>query len=211
MEFTPTKYTLMNCADGRTFEDKGWTLADPESTTPSLVRAVYENKEYNPRTDLDGFYRYADWLPVRRTLAGSCAPVTYRSERLAAELGLDNLYITVSGYWPEKGARMETCSFKETEAYSVCARLPEDNDKILVVASAGNTARAFAKVCSDNNIPLLLSIPEDNISALWFKKPLNDCVKIIASPKGSDYFDAIALSDIAFTSALACSNPFNDT
>ncbi|MBQ8810240.1 MAG: cysteate synthase [Bacteroidales bacterium] len=192
----------MNCADGRTFEDMGWTLADPESSTPSLVRAVYETKEYNPRADLDGFYRYADWLPVRRTLAGSCAPVTYKSEKLAAELGLNNLYITVSGYCPEKGARMETCSFKETEAYSVCARLPEDNEKVLVVASAGNTARAFAKVCSDNNIPLLLSIPEDNINALWFKKPLNDCVKIIASPKGSDYFDAIALSDIACKSSM---------
>lgn len=202
MTFKPTKYTLMNCADGRTFEDKGWTLADPESSTPSLVRAVYEIKEYNPRTDLDGFYRYADWLPVRRTLAGSCAPVTYKSEKLAAELGVNNLYITISGYCPEKGARMETCSFKETEAYSVCARLPEDNDKILVVASAGNTARAFAKVCSDNNIPLLISIPEDNIDALWFKKPLNDCVKIIASPKGSDYFDAIALSDIACKSSM---------
>lgn len=202
MTFKPTKYTLMNCADGRTFEDKGWTLADQESSTPSLVRAVYETKEYNPRADLDGFYRYADWLPVRRTLAGSCAPVTYKSEKLAAELGLNNLYITVSGYCPEKGARMETCSFKETEAYSVCARLPEDNEKVLVVASAGNTARAFAKVCSDNNIPLLLSIPEDNINALWFKKPLNDCVKIIASPKGSDYFDAIALSDIACKSSM---------
>lgn len=201
MTFKPTKYTLMNCADGRTFEDKGWTLADPESEVPSLVRAVYEKKEYNPRTDLDGFYRYADWLPIRRTLAGSSAPVTYKSERLAEELGLSNLYITVSGYWPERGAAMETCSFKETEAYSVCARLPEANDKVLVVASAGNTARAFAKVCSDNNIPLLLSIPEDNISALWFKKPLNDCVKIIASPKGSDYFDAIALSDIACKSS----------
>lgn len=202
MTFKPTKYTLMNCADGRTFEDKGWTLADQESSTPSLVRAVYETKEYYPRADLDGFYRYADWLPVRRTLAGSCAPVTYKSEKLAAELGLNNLYITVSGYCPEKGARMETCSFKETEAYSVCARLPEDNEKVLVVASAGNTARAFAKVCSDNNIPLLLSIPEDNINALWFKKPLNDCVKIIASPKGSDYFDAIALSDIACKSSM---------
>lgn len=202
MTFKPTKYTLMNCADSRTFEDKGWTLADPESSTPSLVRAVYETKEYNPRADLDGFYRYADWLPVRRTLAGSCAPVTYKSEKLAAELGLNNLYITVSGYCPEKGARMETCSFKETEAYSVCARLPEDNEMVLVVASAGNTARAFAKVCSDNNIPLLLSIPEDNINALWFKKPLNDCVKIIASPKGSDYFDAIALSDIACKSSM---------
>lgn len=202
MTFKPTKYNLLCCATGRRFEDAGWTLADSECTCPSLVRAEYENKQYNPRTDLDGFYRFADWLPVRRTLEGSCAPVTYKSEGLAKELGLENLYITFSGYYPKIGAKMMTCSFKETEAYSVCGRLLEDNKKILVVASAGNTARAFAKVCSDNNIPLLLSIPLDNINALWFDKPLNECVKIIASPKGSDYFDAIALSDIACKSDM---------
>lgn len=202
MSFTPTKYNLLCCATGRRFEDAGWSLADPECSCPSLVRAEYEKKQYNPRTELDGFYRFADWLPVRRTLAGSCAPVTYKSEGLARELGLNNLYVTFSGYYPKIGAKMMTCSFKETEAYSVCARIPEDNKRILVVASAGNTARAFAKVCSDNNIPLLLSIPEDNINALWFDKPLNDCVKIIASPKGSDYFDAIALSDIACRSDM---------
>ncbi|MBE6230743.1 MAG: cysteate synthase [Bacteroidales bacterium] len=195
MTFKPTKYTLKCCSTGHLFEDAGWSLADPECNCPSLVRAEYAQKKFNPRKDLDGFYRYADWLPVRRTLEKSCAPVTYRSEALASHLGLENLYITFSGYWPEKGARMETASFKETEAYSVCARLPEDNRKIMVVASAGNTARAFAKVCSDNNIPVLISIPADNIDALWFTKPLNDCVKIIASPAGSDYFDAIALSD----------------
>ena len=202
MTFKPTKYNLICCATGRRFDDAGWSLADSECSCPSLVRAEYENKQYNPRTDLDGFYRYADWLPIRRTLAGSCAPVTYKSEKLAERLGLNNLYITISGYYPEKGATMETCSFKETEAYSVCGRLPEENKKVLVVASAGNTARAFAKVCSDNNIPLLLSIPLDNINALWFDKPLNDCVKIISSPKGSDYFDAIALSDIACKSDM---------
>lgn len=195
MSFNPTKYDLLCCSTGHRFEDSGWTLADPECNCPSLVRADYENKKFNPRTDLDGFYRYADWLPIRRTLENSCPPITYKSEALAAHLGLNNLYVTFSGYFPRIGARMETCSFKETEAYSVCARLSEDNDKVMVVASAGNTARAFAKVCSDNNIPLLISIPEDNINALWFTKPLNDCVKIIASPKGSDYFDAIALGD----------------
>ena len=200
MTFKPTKYTLICCSTGHRFEDEGWSLADPQCNCPSLVRAEYESRQYNPRNDLDGFYRYADWLPIRRTLKGSCPPVTYLSKGLAKELGLNNLYITFSGYFPEIGAKMETCSFKETEAYSVCARLPEDNDKVLVVASAGNTARAFAKVCSDNNIPLVISIPEDNIGALWFKKPLNDCVKIIASPKGSDYFDAIALSEKVCTS-----------
>ena len=195
MTFKPTKYTLICCSTGHRFNDEGWSLADPQCNCPSLVRAEYEKKQYNPRTELDGFYRFADWLPIRRTLNGSCPPITYKSKALAEVLGLSNLYITFSGYFPEIGAKMETCSFKETEAYSVCARLPEDNKRILVVASAGNTARAFAKVCSDNNIPLVISIPEDNIGALWFKKPLNDCVKIIASPKGSDYFDAIALSD----------------
>ena len=195
MNFKPTKYNLICCSTGHRFEDTGWLLADSACDCPSLVRAEYEQKQFNPRPELDGFYRYADWLPVRRTLEHSCPPVTYKSEALANYLGLENLYITFSGYYPKIGARMETCSFKETEAYSVCGRLPEDNGRILVVASAGNTARAFAKVCSDNGIPLLLSIPEDNINALWFTKPLNDCVRIIASPKGSDYFDAIALSE----------------
>lgn len=195
MTFKPTNYSLMNCADGRVFEDSGWTLADPQGKTPSLVRAVYEKKEFELRNDLDGFYKFANWLPIKRTLANSSAPVTYKSKGLADYLKLDNLFITFSGYNPEIGAFMQTCSFKETEAYSVCARLPENEERILVVASAGNTARAFAKVCSDNGIRLLLSIPEDNINALWFARPLNDCVKIIAAPHGSDYFDAIALGD----------------
>ncbi len=195
MTFKPTKYALMNCGNGRKLEDAGWTLADPQSEGPALVRAVYENKRFEVRSDLDGFYRYANWLPIRRTLENSHVPVTYKSEGLAGYLGLSNLYITFSGWFPKIGAEMETCSFKETEAYSVCARIPEDNDRVIVVASAGNTARAFAHVCSDNNIPLVLSIPEDNIKAMWFRQPLNKCVKIIAAPKGSDYFDAIALGD----------------
>ena len=195
MEFKATGYTLVCFADKHKFEDSGWSLADPDCEKPSLIRAEYEEKQYTPREDLEGLYRYAGWLPVRRTLKGSCAPVTYKSTALASELGLENLYITFSGWWPKMGARMSTGSFKETEAYSVCGRLSPDNKRTLVVASAGNTARAFAKVCSENNIPLLISIPEDNINALWFTEPLNDCVKIIASPKGSDYFDAIALAD----------------
>lgn len=195
MKFTPTDYSLVCCADGHRFEDSGWVLADSLCGCPSLVRAEYACRQFHPREDLDGLYRYADWLPVKRILKGSAAPVTYKSEALGAELGLSNLYVTFSGWWPKRGAMMSTCSFKETEAYSVCGRLDSADKRILVVASAGNTARAFAKVCSDNDIPLLISVPEDNIGALWFREPLNDCVKLIASPKGSDYFDAIALSD----------------
>ena len=189
-------YKLMNVATGRIFEDQGWTLDDPQGEKPSLVRAIYEQKQLRVGDDRLGLYKYADWMPIQRTLENPSCPVTYKSEKLAKRLGLNNLYITFSGWWPAKGAKMTTCSFKETEAYSVCARLGEEQkDKVLVVASAGNTARAFAKVCSDNGIPLLLCVPQDNLNALWFDKPLNPCVKLFTTASGSDYFDAIQLSN----------------
>ena len=197
--FKATAYTLKCVATGREFEDTGWVLEDRECSEPSLVRAVYENKKLKLKGDDYGFYTFCDWLPVRRVLKGSAAPVTYRSEGLAKHLGLENLYITLNGYSPKHGANMTTCSFKETEAYSVCGRMG-DEKRVLVVASAGNTARAFAKVCSENNIPLLLSVPADNLSALWFEKPINPCVKLIACERGGDYADAIYLSDLVLKS-----------
>lgn len=199
-EFKPTQYTLQCVATGREFEDTGWVLDDKECKSPSLVRAIYAKKQIEVRDNSYGFYKFADWLPISRMLEGSSTPVTYRSKGLAEALGLENLYITFNGYNPAIGANMSTCSFKETEAYSVCGRIDPKNNKILVVASAGNTARAFAKVCSDNNIPLLLSVPADNLSALWFEKPLNPCVKLISCENGGDYFDAIHLSNLALKS-----------
>lgn len=189
-------YKLQSLATGAIFDDSGWVLDAPNETTPCLIRAIYPDKQLTLKGSEHGIYTFADWLPIFRTLEGSSAPVTYKSEGLASKLGLSNLYITICGYWPEKGALNMTCSFKETEAYTVCARLKPDNDKILIVASAGNTARAFAKVCSDNHIPLLLCVPEDCLDALWFDAPLNDCVKLAATKTGSDYFDAINLSNL---------------
>jgi cysteate synthase len=133
-------------------------------------------------------------MPIRRRLDGSSAPVTYKSEGLAKQLGLSRLYITFSGYWPERGCRMLTGTFKECEAFSVCARMPDYTESVLVVASAGNTARAFARVCSDNGIPLVIVIPEQNLEALWSIGPLSECVRVIAAGGDSDYADAIALS-----------------
>jgi cysteate synthase len=195
-QFKKTKYQLQSVKTGKVFDDAGWTLDAPGETDPTLVRAIYEKKQLTVGDNSLGIYKFADWLPVGRMLKGSSAPVTYKSEGLAAELGLKNLWITFSGYWPEKGANFKTCSFKETEAYSVCGRMTPEMNKVLVVASAGNTARAFAQVCSDNQIPLLICVPEDNINALWFDDPLNNCVKLICSQSGSDYFDAIHLSNI---------------
>jgi cysteate synthase len=200
MMINPTSYQLINVASCRKFSDTGWLLDDPIGEKASLIRAVYNKKQIFPKAHSYGIYKFADWLPVSRFLQGSCAPVTYKSIALAEYLNLENLYICFSGYFPEIGATMTTCSFKETEAYSVGGRITPEKDGVLVVASAGNTARAFAKVCSDNHIRLLLCVPEDNIDALWFEKPLNDCVKLICAQTGCDYFDAIHLSNIVVKS-----------
>lgn len=130
--FTPTVYTLKCVATDHEFEDAGWTLEYKQCSEPSLVRTVYAKKQLEVKDDSYGLYKFCDWLPIGRMLKGSAAPVTYRSEGLARHIGLDNLFITLNGYCPERGAAMTTCSFKETEAYSVCGRAADGEERILV-------------------------------------------------------------------------------
>ena len=77
-EFKPTKYTLKCVATGREFEDTGWLLEDRQSKSPSLIRTVYAKKQLEVRDDSYGLYKFCDWLPVRRILSGSSAPVSSR-------------------------------------------------------------------------------------------------------------------------------------
>jgi cysteate synthase len=195
MKTTSLHYQLESTHHGITFPDENWELESPQGD--ALITTRYKAKQLHLRPHLQGIYTYSDWLPVDRQLRGSAAPITYRADNLGRRLGLQNLFVTFSGYWLERGAGMKTGTFKECEAYTVCARPGRKPGKIMVVASAGNTARAFGKVCSDNNIPLLLCVPEDNIDALWDDHPWNDCVKLACTASGSDYFDAIRLSNIA--------------
>ncbi|MGH3249465.1 MAG: hypothetical protein ACRDOI_25135 [Trebonia sp.] len=67
----------------------------------------------------------------------------YPSEGIGAALGLSSLWIAFKGYWPERGALLETVTFKEYEALTVLGRVTGD-DGILTVASSGNTGAAFA-------------------------------------------------------------------
>ena len=194
--FSKTKYHLQSLCCSKQFEDQNWELSCPDNDGPALIRAIYDDKQLEIDDTLPGLYKFSSWLPVHKALKGSGAPVTFKSSALANELGLTNLYITFNGYWPEKGAFMETGTFKECEAYTVCARINGNSNGVMVVASAGNTARAFAKVCSENKIPLLICVPEDNLNALWFEGEIDSCVKLIAAESGGDYFDAIHLSNL---------------
>jgi len=170
-------------------------LQCPATHDPALLVAEYSKQRFEPDAAAEGIYRYRRWLPILHFLKGSSRTVTYRSERLSALTGLPNLWIAFNGYWPEKGANLETTTFKEFEAYGVLSRLSEAQEGVLVIASAGNTAAAFARACSLNQRTCLIIVPESGLGKMQFVEPLDPCVKLVALVGFTDYYDAIALSE----------------
>ncbi|MBC7085788.1 MAG: cysteate synthase [Methanomethylovorans sp.] len=159
----------------------------------ALLRTSYENPQIILR-NLPGIWKFYDWLPVKGIIKeGTGKTITYKSEAFAKEFCLSHLYIAFNGYWPEKNASMMTCTFKDLEAFPTVQRLHEKQDKnIMVVASAGNTARAFAHVCCITGQPLLLLVPQDSAHRIWTLHEDTSCVCLI-TVKG-DYYNAIELA-----------------
>lgn len=159
----------------------------------SFLRADYFEKRLELR-DQPGIGRFHSWLPVQEELTTDAGPITYKSEALARELGLSNLYIGFSGYWPEKGAFIKTCSFKELEAYPTMQLLKETGGKAIVLASAGNTGRAFAHVSALTGIDVYIVVPDSGVSKLWLPEEPTESIHLIRMSPGNDYTDAINLA-----------------
>jgi len=128
-------------------------------------------------------------------LARAARIVTYQSGGLSSILRLPNLWITFSGYWPERGATLETATFKELEVFGVLSRIPRYGFRALVVASAGNTAAAFARSSSENGVPCLIIVPASGMEKMRFAHRLSSSVKLICLTGGAAYSDAIALAE----------------
>ena len=185
---------LLRCVSDRSVQPAN-SLACPHDN--SLLRADYLARQIEPKS-LPGIWRFLDWLPVHGIIAeAKGAPVTYKSRGLAKELGLENLYISFNGYWPERGAKMPTCSFKDLEAAPTMQMLLESGEcPTLVVASAGNTARAFAHVSYLTGQPLVLFVPEKALARMWTTVPPRTGkgpVTLIAVQ--GDYYDAIQIAE----------------
>ncbi|MFJ2868860.1 cysteate synthase [Kitasatospora sp. NPDC087314] len=186
-------YRLVCSACGHHRADDGLTLGCTRPHEPGLWRTDYRTAEFIPDPTAGGVFRYRHWLPVRRTLAGTGRTAVYRSERLAAALGLDELWIAFNGYWPERGGDLTTGTFKELEAATVLGRIPEDAGT-LVVASAGNTGAAFAELCARHRVPVAIVVPACALPRLRTRTPDSPWVRLIAV-EGADYAEAIALGD----------------
>ena len=160
----------------------------------SLIRTKY----YAKRLTLRQAARHVEVLRLAacgRPYGLRGTTVTYRSEGLARELGID-LHVAFNGYWPEIGADMKTCSFKELEAPPTIVRAREHGGRAMVLASAGNTARAFAYLSTLTGFPLIIVVPEKNADRLWIpgREP-GPSVKLITLAGDCDYTDAITLAN----------------
>lgn len=183
-------YTL-KCLECDKQLEEHYTLNCPDHN--SFIRAEYASKQLELK-DYPGMWQFLEWLPVHAFFELDSSSISYKSEALAKELGLNELYISFSGYWPERNAAIKTCSFKELEAPPTIQRIIENPVGKLVIASAGNTANAFAYTSTLTNVPVVLVVPESCLHRLWQPIPPGDSIKLVILREGNDYFDAISLA-----------------
>lgn len=191
---SPRHYVLQCLGCGAAYEDDGFRLECSNEHAPALLCTTYDSGEFSPGAGADGIFRYKSWLPVGRELPGAGGTVTYRSERLCRQTGLPDLWVAFNGNWPEKGATLEAATFKQLEAYAVLSRLPEEHQGVIVVASAGNTGKAFAYSCSQAGVPCLIVVPACALREMRFASALAPCVKLVSLKCPADYTDAILLA-----------------
>ena len=184
-----SKYNLVCTGCGGAYSDDR-LKCDSDN---ALLRTNYRNKRLNLK-NVRGMGRFHDWLPVQEIITSDSGPVAYKSTELATELGLDNLHISFNGYWPEKGAFIKTCSFKELEAFPTMQKF-KDSGKSLVLASAGNTARAFAHVSALTGVKVYIVVPASGISRMWLPEEPTDSIRLIQMGPNCDYTDSIHLAD----------------
>ena len=166
------------------FEDE-YTL---HYTDGALIQASYENN-FSPINE-EGVWRYNCWLPTSKTSKQIAGTITYQAKELGEKIGLTNLWVTFHGYWPEKNAICPTGTFKDMEAVTTIQRMKDHGCKGIICASAGNTARAFAHFCGNDDFPLIVIVGGIHAKRMWKLENSNmNSVKLIIIEDGN-YQDA---------------------
>jgi cysteate synthase len=172
-----------------------------EHCKDALLVTEYAEKEF--RYDRGKGIWQHNWLPVHSPRFDQPGPVVYRSKGLAERLGLENLHIAFNGFWPERDALLQTCTFKEFEAAVVLQNAVENGMEGLVVASAGNTARAFSHLSVIAGFPVVIVVPTMCLMEMWYLESAS-LIPTLAVGNG-DYSDSI---DVARRIASMIGFPF---
>jgi cysteate synthase len=185
-------YQLICTGCGARYDDDGSRLQCAEDHAPALLRSSYAQRAFTPGSE-NSVLRYRSWLPDARDLATTARTGVYRSTALASHLGLRQLWIAFSGWWPRRGATLPTGSFKDLEAVSVLRRQSAGDKRTLVISSAGNTGLAFARACSEYDIPALIVVPLRGWQEVMIDARIGPSVRVVAiSDAGYDEATAFA-------------------
>ncbi|MBV8435538.1 MAG: cysteate synthase, partial [Candidatus Eremiobacteraeota bacterium] len=187
-------YLLRCTACGAGYQDDGVRLHCDGRHARALLRTEYAQRTLAVDETAGGILRYEAWLPHRNEVEPSGSTAIYRSDALGDFLDLQNLWIAFNGYWPARGATLPSATFKDIEADAIVGRFPRDG-RVLVVASAGNTAAALAQACSRYDVPAVVVVPEQALERLRLTAPLAPNVKVVAIGDDSTYDDAIAFAE----------------
>ncbi len=172
-------YQLVCSACNAAYDDDGARLQCAGEHAPALLRSVYAQRDFHVG-DEDSLLRYSCWLPDARAVRTAARTGVYRSSMLGRFLGLRQLWIAFSGWWPERAATLPTGTFKDLEAVSVVRRRPPGDTRTLVISSAGNTALAFARVCTENDVPALIVVPLSGWNDVCAGAPIGPAVRVVA-------------------------------
>jgi len=173
-----------------------------EHCKDALLVTEYKDERFSEDNEKKGIWRF-NWIPVHGTDFEQSGTLVYKSEKLSGHLGLANLYIAFNGFWPEKGASLQTCTFKEFEAAVVLQNARENDVEGLIVASAGNTARAFAHLSIVSGFPVVIVVPTMCLAEMWYLES-SSLIPTLAVADG-DYSDSI---DVARRIAQTVGFPF---
>lgn len=171
-----------------------------ENGCNSLLRTSYKKKRIKKGNET-GLWKYKDWLPVRENIDNleSHGPVTFNSNDLGEKIGLKNLFISFNGFWPERGIKLPTATFKDYEAQVTLRRILETDSSgdRLIIATEGNTGRAFAYYATKWDYPVLIVIREDmRKRKLWLPGiTSSDSVQVLSIEEPFDYSDVILLAE----------------
>ncbi len=188
------KYTLKCSKCGKTYSED-YYICQCENKCDALLKTVYEQKRFTIDESYKGIWRYHEWLPIQkidpRLLDQGSFFHTYKSTKLAAHLGLQNLIICLNAY-----PYCHTGSFKDLEAEVTLQRIMNtfDAGKPLVMSSDGNNAISFVYYSNVLRYPIFLFATEDaRVRRIWSFSKTNPYTRLF--PIYGDYYDAISLAN----------------
>ncbi len=188
------KYTLKCLKCGKSYSADHF-ICSCENKCDALLKTVYEEKSLIIDESYPGIWQYHQWLPIQRIdqrlIDQGSYFHTYKSTKLAAHLGLQNLIICLNAY-----PHCQTGSFKDLEAQVTFQRIMStfDSGKPLVMSSDGNNAISFVYYSNVIRYPIFLFATEDaRVRRIWSFSKSNPYTRLF--PIYGDYYDAISLAN----------------